>query len=289
MAPPRCFRQELVALLGQPVDENPTQAMIEAAFAAAGLPWRYLTLEVAPAALGDAVRGLRAMGFRGANCTLPHKVAVMQHLDEIAPEARAIGAVNCIVHEDGRLIGHNTDGRGFMESLRTVADPAGKEIVVLGAGGAARAIATELGLAGARAITLVNRNEERGAALAARLAGAVRSRITCVAWRGDFAVPAAAELLVNATSIGLAPDSEARVPLDAASLRPGLVVADVIPNPPRTRLVREAQDRGCTVLDGLGMLVNQGVIGFRRWTGAEPDARVMRAALEEIFGAQIHA
>lgn len=276
------FRQELVALFGQPVDENPTQLMIEAAFRAAELDWRYLTIEVAPSGLADAVRGLRAMGLRGANCTLPHKVAVIEHLDALSPEARAIGAVNCIVNEEGRLVGHNTDGRGFLESLRTVADPAGQEVVILGAGGAARAIGVELLLAGAGRITLVNRGAERGRALAAHLTAAGGS-VVFQPLAGDLCLPASTGIFVNATSIGLFPATEARVPVILESLRPGLVVADVIPNPPRTRLLREADARGCTVLDGLGMLVNQGVIGIRLWSGLEPDPRVMRAALEALF------
>jgi shikimate dehydrogenase len=281
------FRQELVALFGQPVDENPTQVMIEAAFRAAGLDWRYLTIEVAPSGIGDAVRGLRAMGMRGANCTLPHKVAVIEHLDALSPEARAIGAVNCIVNEAGRFVGHNTDGRGFLESLRTVADPAGQKVVILGAGGAARAIGVELALAGAGRITIVNRGDERGRALAAHLI-ATGGNADFQPLDGDLRLPPSTGIFVNATSIGLFPGVEARVPIALETLRPDMVVADVIPNPPRTRLVREAEARGCTVLDGLGMLVNQGVIGIRLWTGREPDARVMRAALEAVFNPPAH-
>lgn len=284
----RGFRQELVALIGQPVDENPTQRMIEAAFRAAGLDWRYLNLEVAPAGLADAVRGLRAMGMRGANCTLPHKVAVIEHLDALAPEARAIGAVNCIVNQGGRLTGHNTDGRGFLTSLRSVADPAGQEVVLLGAGGAARAIGVELALAGARRIVLVNRGAERGRALADHLTAA-GAKAEFRPLTGDLRIPAETGIFVNATSIGLFPDVTARVPVALDSLRPGLVVADVIPNPPRTLLVREAEARGCVVLDGLGMLVNQGVLGIRLWTGVDADAGVMRAALENVFGTPARA
>lgn len=283
MEGPRNFRQELVALLGMPVDENPTRLMIEAGFRAAGLDWRYLNLRVAPEDLGDAVRGLRATGFRGANCTLPHKVAVMEHLDECSDEARAIGAVNCIVRARGRLVGHNTDGRGFLDSLRAVADPAGQEAALLGAGGAARAIGVELLRAGARRLTIANRSPRRGAELARRLAALGGARVDFAPLDGDFAVPAGAGIFVHATSVGLAPAADELPPVRLDSLRPGLVVADVIPNPPRTRLLREADARGCTTLDGLGMLVGQGVIGFRLWTGVEPDARVLRAALEDVF------
>src|SRR3954470_23040708 len=158
---PRSFKQELVGVFGQPVAENPTQAMIEAAFAALRLDWRYLTVEVAPADLADAVRGAKAMGFRGFNCTIPHKVAVLAHLDDLTPAARAIGAVNCVVRQGERWLGENTDGKGFLESVRSVTPVEGKSAVLLGAGGAARAIGVELLRAGAARVIVVNRGEER--------------------------------------------------------------------------------------------------------------------------------
>jgi shikimate dehydrogenase len=274
--------QETTFLFGQPVAGNPTQFMMERAFAAAGLDWRYLTLEIRPEHLGDAVRGVRAMGFRGGNVTMPHKVAVIEYLDELTEAAGLMQAVNCIHNRDGRLIGENTDGKGFLQSLRNLADPAGKKVVVLGAGGAARAIAVELALAGAAEITVVNRNAERGQ----RLADLIRDKTSTSAaygqWTEDFSVPADAEVLINATSIGLF-DRNARVPIKLDTLRPGQVVADVIFNPADTRLLREARDRGCATLDGLGMLVNQAVIAFRLWTGVDPDAALVRESLEEFL------
>lgn len=280
----RSFKQELVAVLGQPVAENPTQVMVEAAFRAMGLDWRYLTLEVAPAGLSDAVRGIRAMGLRGFNCTIPHKVAVVPLLDDLTPAAKAIGAVNCVARQDDMLLGENTDGKGFLESVQALGPVAGKSAVLLGAGGAARAIGVELLRAGAASLTVVNRSEARGKELLAVLDRVAPGMSSLVAWRGDFAVPTGTDLLVNATSIGLYPDADARVPLDVSTLRPPTVVCDVIPNPPRTRLVHDAEERGCTTLDGLGMLVNQGVIGIRLWTGRDPDPAVMRQALLDVFG-----
>lgn len=284
------FKQELVGCFGFPVAENPTQAMIEPAFRAMGLDWRYLTLEVRPESLAAAVAGARAFGFRGFNCTIPHKVAVIQHLDGLGESAALMGAVNCVVNRDGRFMGENTDGKGFVASFRELDDPAGKSLVLLGAGGAARAIAVEMALAGVRHITLVNRGETRGRELEALLRGPVQAavggtlEIVYVPWEGDFIVPEGTDIVVNSTSIGLFPDVEARVALDVDSLRPGMVVADVIPNPPLTRLVREARERGCRVIDGLGMLVAQGVIGIEYWTGRSPDSAVMRRGLEEVFG-----
>lgn len=283
MATPRTFKQELVGVFGYPVAENPTQAMIEPAFADLGLDWRYLTVEVRPENLGEAVQGARAMGWRGFNCTIPHKIKVIDYLDELSPAARAIGAVNCVINREGKLIGENTDGKGFVASVTEVRPVAGLSVVILGAGGAARAIAVELALAGARDLTIVNRTRETGERLARHVSDQTGVPAESRAWDRDLVVEPGTDLLVNATSIGLYPDGDARIAVDPSSLRPGLIVCDVIPNPPRTRLVRDAETRGCIVLDGLGMLVNQGVIGIRHWSGLDPRPDVMRRALERVF------
>lgn len=274
--------QEIVCCLGQPVAGNPTQYMMEKAFAAAGLDWRYLTLEVSPEKLPDAVRGLRALGFRGANFTIPHKVAVIPLLDQLSPAAELMGAVNCIKRDGDKLLGENTDGKGFVQSLKPVLDPSGKKIVIIGAGGAARAIAVELGLSGAAEIVVVNRSTPRGQDLVTLLNDRVKVASRLEVLKGDYVVLPEADVLINTTSIGLG-DPQARVPVDVNSLRKELVVADVIFNPPRTRLIRDAEQHGCRTLDGLGMLVNQAVIGFKIWTGVDPDAAVMREALEEFL------
>ncbi|NNC88126.1 MAG: shikimate dehydrogenase [Akkermansiaceae bacterium] len=278
------FRSELTGSFSQPCAENPTVAMVEAAYRHHGLDWHYINAEVSPADLGDAVRGARAMGWKGFNCSIPHKVAVIEHLDGLGESAAIIGAVNCAVRRDGQFIGENTDGKGFVESLREVVDPSGKHLVMIGAGGAARAIGVEVSLAGADRVTVVNRSAARGEEVAALLDAQTPADAELVLLDGEYAVPEDADIVVNATSIGLFPDVDARVPVDPGSLRAGVVVADVIPNPPRTRFIEEAEARGCKVLDGLGMLVNQGVIGIKYWTGLDVDPSVMRAKLEEIFG-----
>jgi shikimate dehydrogenase len=274
--------QEIVAVFGQPVAGNPTQYMMEKAFAEAGLDWRYLTLEVAPENLGDAVRGMRAMGFRGCNLTIPHKVAVIQHLDRSSEAAALMGAVNCVNRVGSELVGENTDGKGFVQSLREVADPAGRNVIVLGAGGAARAIAVEVALAGAAQLTIVNRSPGRGQELVALVRDKIGVPAQFALWEGDYPVPPEADVVIQATSIGLG-DAQARVPLQVESLEADMVVADVIFNPPETRLIRDAQARGCQTLDGLGMLVNQAVIAFKIWTGRDASAAVMRDALEEFL------
>jgi len=285
MPAPTTFLSEIIALFGQPVAENPTQYMQEQAFAALGLNWRYMTLEVPPSRLADAVRGMRAMNFAGANCTIPHKIAVMEYLDEITPTARKIGAVNTVIRQaDGSLLGENTDGKGFIQSVRQAgAELSGIQAVVLGAGGAARAIAVELAEAGARHIRIVNRTEDRGRKLAAQVRERTGVETQFSLWDGDYAVPAHTQLLVNATSIALAPQIDDRVPIDYATLRPEMLVCDVIPNPPDTPFLRLASEAGATTLDGLGMLVCQGAIAFKLWTGHDAPIPVMRAALEEVF------
>jgi shikimate dehydrogenase len=277
------FLSKLVGSFATPAAENPTVAMIEAAFAHHRMEARYINCEVAPADLGDAVRGAKAMGWLGFNCSIPHKVAVIAHLDGLGESAATIGAVNCAVKRERRLIGENTDGKGFIQSLRELVDPKGKKLMIFGAGGAARAIAVESALAGASAITIVNRSVERGAELVALINEKTPAAADLVVWERTVTALEDADIIVNATSIGLYPDVEARLDLDMASLKPSMIVADVIPNPPRTLLIREAEERGCRTLDGLGMLVNQGVISIKHWTGVDVEPSVMRRKVEQLF------
>lgn len=285
MAESTNYLSELTGVFGYPVAENPTIVMQEAAFKAKGLNWRYLNLEVRPEDLADAFQGLRAMNFQGINLTIPHKVAVLHYLDEIAPDAALIGAVNTVRRDGERLIGENTDGKGFLRSLREDAevDPEGKKVVILGAGGAAMAIGVELALAGVSSVTLVNRTAQRGQALADHLNVNTDAVATFVKWDGEYQVPEETNILINATSIGLFPDVDARPALDYDSVLASMLVCDVIPNPPRTPFLREAEKRGAQTLDGLGMLVYQGAIGFKMWTGEEAPVDVMHQALSEAF------
>ncbi|CAN5905773.1 shikimate dehydrogenase [soil metagenome] len=283
MTGPRLFLQGLVGVFGDPVAENPTQAMIEAAFADMGLDWRYLTVQVASDRLGDAVRGARAMGWKGFNCTIPHKVSVLEHLDRLSPAAERIGAVNCVVLQDGQALGENTDGKGFLRSVEPLRPVQGSRVVLLGAGGAARAIGVELALAGAAHLSIVNRTPRRGQELATLIRDRTGVPTDFRLWEGQYTIPAGTNLVINATSIGLFPDVNAVVPIDFDSLDPEMLVCDVIPNPPRTHLLRSAESRGCAVLDGLDMLVNQGVIGIQLWTGRTPRPEVMRNALKSVF------
>jgi shikimate dehydrogenase len=273
------FLADLTGSFATSAAQNPTVAVMEAAYAHAGLDIRYINCEVPPDRLGDAVRGAIGMGWLGFNCSIPHKVAIIDYLDAMAPSAGIIGAVNCVINRDGHLTGENTDGQGFVRSLRTVVDPTGADMVVLGAGGAARAIAVESALAGAASITIVNRTPARGEELAALVADRTPARANYVHWEGTYAVPEGVGILVNATSIGFHPSTETP-DVDPASVHSGMVVADVVANPPETPFLRMAADRGATPLQGLGMLVNQALTNARLWTGRELDADVMRRALE---------
>jgi len=275
------FLSQLTGCFSTPADGNPTVAIVEAAYAHNKLNYRYINTDVKPEDLANAIAGARAMNWAGFHLSAPHKVEVIKYLDGLGESAKLMGAVNCAVLRDGKLIGENTDGKGFLESLREVTDPAGKVITVLGAGGAARAIAIEVALAGAKLVNIVNRNAERGKELSDLVGTVCKSNF--YPWDSNFAVPVETEILVNATIVGMhgSPDRELDIFFD--SLNSSMVVADVIINPPLTDLLKRASDAGCKTIDGLGMVVNQGVLAIKYWTGVDVDAAVMRKKLLEVL------
>jgi len=274
--------QPVLALFAHPLGGNPTQYMIEKAFEHHQLDWRYLSLEVAPDDLADAVRGMRAMGFHGGNCARPHKEAILKHLDRAGQTAELVGAANCILRADGQLVGENTEGKALVEAIRRRTDPAGKRIVLLGAGAVGRAIGVELALAQAAEILVVNRSEQPGRRLVELLEGRLEVPASLVLWDEPYELPAEIDVVVNATSIG-AGDEEAQLPLGLDELTDEAMVADVTINPPRTWLVRQARRRGCTTIDGLETLIGQTAINFKLWTGTDAEVTVMREAVEEFL------
>lgn len=278
------FLPSLTGSFSTPAADNPTVQLMEAAYRDAGLDFRYINCDVAPEGLGDAIRGAIAMGWRGFNCSLPHKVAVIDYLDELAASAAIIGAVNTVVINDGHLSGENTDGQGFLASLRDVTNPAGAKVVVFGAGGAARAIAVECALAGATTVTIVNRTPERGSELAALVDSRTPASAEYRPWTPRFSVPSDATVVINATSIGFGAGSTETLDVDTDSLLPSMTVADVMANPPMTTWLQAAQARGATILTGLGMLVNQAAVNGRLWTGVDLNKQVMHRELSAIFG-----
>ena len=262
-------------------------AMHNAAFTCLGLDYVYLPFRIPKERLGEAIGGLRGLGFRGINVTIPHKVAVMSFLDEIEPAAEKIGAVNTIVNDNGRLTGYNTDASGFLLALGQAGfKPNGKKAVILGAGGASRAISFALAGSGA-GLVILNRREELDWAEA--LAGRIRDtggwKAAALELNPDNLKQAleGADLLVNATSLGMHPNIES-TPVDKTLLRPGLFVFDAVYNPLRTRLMREAGETGATLVSGLDMLIGQGTVAFELWTGEKsPAAEMKKAALAELI------
>ena len=276
------FRHELTGSFSEGSDANPTVAMVEASYKASGLHYRYVNCEVHPEQLADAVAGARAMNWKGFNCSIPHKVEVIKHLDGLGESAAVIGAVNCAVNRDGKFIGENTDGKGFLMSFMEVADPKGKTVVLLGAGGAARAIAVELALAGASKFYVVNRGTSRGEELTKLLNDKTNAKAEFVEWSSTYEIPADAEVLINSTSMGMAGATELQN-IEFMSIRKGMLVADVIVNPPHTPFLQKAEAQGAITLQGLGMVVNQAVISIKYWTGKDVDPTALRDELIRVL------
>lgn len=279
----KCYRSELIALFGDPVDENATVVIQEAAFQALGLNYRYITARVLPEDLETAVRALKALNMKGANVTIPHKVEILKYLDHVSETAALMGAVNTIYLKDGETYGENTDGKGFITSVIDAGiEPKGKRVVILGAGGAARAMTVELAKAGAARISIVNRNAARGVALADMLNAKTAAEAEYIPWEGAFAIPQDADIVVNATSVGMFPDPN-KPDIDYSTLQERMIVCDGVHNPRRTPFLIEVAKRGCKTLEGFSMLINQGAIGFKLWTGLDAPVDVMTDALEREF------
>lgn len=279
------YRAELVGAFGCPIEENPTGVMEEAAFAAKGLDYRYLTIRVEKGALKDAVAGVRAMNMRGINLTIPHKVEVLSYLDALSPAAELIGAVNTVVNDGGRLWGENTDGKGFLQSLQLAGvSVAGRTVTLLGAGGAGRAIAVECALAGAKRVLILNGSPQRGEELAALLREKTVADAAYLPWQGTASLPEGTDILVNATPIGLYPKVNEKPDIDYNGITPEMIVTDVVFNDPNTLFLQEAARRGAQTIDGLGMLACQGALNFTLWTGEEAPLEVMREQLRREFG-----
>ena len=278
------YRAELVGVFGDPVDGNPTGVVEEAGFAAANLNWRYLTCKVDVQNLTDAIRGMKATGMKGVNLTMPHKIAVIEHLDELSQAARIIGAVNTVANRDGRLFGENTDGKGFVKSLTDegirLQD---KVITILGAGGAAKAIGVECALAGAKSITIINRNAERGNELVKTITENTDAAACYIPWEGTASIPAGTEILINATCVGLHPNVNDYPDICYEDIIPGMIVSDVVFNPAMPVFLQKAEEKGAKIITGLGMLVNQAALNFEIWTGVKAPREIMMEALKKEF------
>jgi len=261
------------AVIGKPIDHSLSPAMHNAAFEALDLPWRYLAISVPEGHAAEVIEVMRTVPFAGMSVTMPHKAAVADLVDSCTPIATVLGAVNCVWWRGEELVGDNTDGAGFLDALDQDEgyDPRGQRTVVLGAGGAARAVIQALGEAGAAEVVVVNRTAARAEA-AARLAGDAGR----VGSEDDIA---GCDLVVNATSVGMGSGAAAeRSPVDVERLGGGQLVVDLIYEPATTALVRAARERGAVAVNGLGMLIHQAAHAFRHWTGEDPPVEVMSAA-----------
>ena len=278
---------KLVGLIGWPVNHSLSPQMHNAAFADKGLDFCYVAFPVKTAALKQAILGLRALGMIGANVTQPHKEKVLNYLDEASSEAQTIGAVNTILVEENRLLGYNTDAMGFLISLEKEAKVQleGKHIVVIGTGGAGRAISVGAAFSRVREITLTDVVKDKAKRLVAAIQ-AVRPEVKTLALEPaseQFAKSVeAADIVVNATPLGLRSDDP--LPLDPAQLSKKTFVFDAIYIPAETPLLKAAREKGCRTLNGTGMLVHQGSAAFKIWTGVEPNIALMRDVVTKALG-----
>lgn len=275
---------EKCCLIACPVAGNPTHYLVEQAFAHKDLDWRFMTFEVEPERLGDAMRGIRALGFHGVKIGEPFHESVIEHVDSLTDRARKCGSVNCITAEGESLVGDNTEGAALVELVRREVNVLGKQAMVVGAGRLARAAAHALADSGTASITVACRSIDKGQRLAESIQQQSAATATAVALGpAPLAVEPEVAVLVNATSLGTS-DPAAKLPIDPAALGPKLVVVDVAYNAARTWLTRQAGDRGSRVIDGLALYVQQTALALQAWTGVAPDTVSMREAAEEFLG-----
>lgn len=279
-------KTKLCGLIGNPVGHSMSPVIHNAAFAKAELNFAYMAFEVKKEQLAEVAAGMRALDIKGLNVTIPHKVDVIPHLDALDPLAEKIGAVNTIVNDDGVLTGHNTDATGFLRALREDGvNPEGKKVVVIGAGGAARAIAFTLAQNGAT-LAILNRPLEFdwAAQLAERLSQKTSATVKAAELDDETLKTelAEADILINATSVGMSPNTT-ETPVPATLLRPDLAVFDVVYNPVDTRLLTEARAAGAVTISGLDMFVWQGALAFELWTGQKAPVELMRKKVQEAL------
>jgi shikimate dehydrogenase len=269
-------------VFGDPVRHSRSPAMLGRAFAATGINAVYGAFHVRPDQLGDAVRGVRALGVRGVNVTIPHKIEVMKYLDDIDETARVIGAVNTIVNQNGALVGYNTDGIGYVRSLKeeTGVTVKGANILMLGAGGASRGVGYALAKELPASLTIANRTVSKAMEVANELAAVSEAR--GIGWDEIDHIIGNADIVIQTTPMGMHPHVE-EMPMDPSRLQSGVVVSDLIYNPLQTRFLREAEAAGAKTHGGLGMFVYQGAYAFEYWTGVAAPVEAMRSAVLETF------
>ncbi len=272
-------KTRLCGIIGDPIEHSMSPAMHNAAFKELGIDYVYLPFRVKKEDVGKAIAGMRALNIKGLNVTIPHKVAVLQFLDKLDPLAEKIGAVNTIVNDDGVLSGYNTDAAGFLQALLEKGfEPERKRTVILGAGGASRAVSFILADRGAQLVILNRRLElDWAIELASRISQIFGKKVDALELNRENMARALdkADILVNATSVGMSPDTD-QTPVNIELLRPDLVVYDIVYNPIKTKLLREAETAGAKTIPGVDMLVWQGVLAFEKWTGQKAPVELMK-------------
>ncbi len=280
----------IVGVIGWPVRHSLSPPMHNAAFAALGLNWAYVPFAVRPEYVGAAMEAIRALDLAGLNVTIPHKPAVLPFLDELGPEVQALQAANTIIHREGRLIGRNTDGEGFLRSLGEIGGhPQGRIVALIGAGGSARAVGLAVCQAGAARLRIVNRTVEKAEALAALLQNLAPScDVAAIGLHSEKAQQAVweADIVIDSTSVGMYPHTHEPPVVPEEWLHEGQIVCDLTYNPRLTTLLKAAQKKNARTLDGTGMLIHQGAIAFEYWTGKPAPVEVMRQALLAALEAQ---
>lgn len=282
-------QKRMTCMLGHPVAENPIDRMFDAVYSHYGLNWQFWKCDVASEKeLSAALAGVRTLGFAGACITVPYKVAVIPHMDELDADVRAIGAVNWMTVKEGRLIGHNNDGKGVVNAIQKVTPVAGKRVAMLGAGGAGRAMAVELAWAGAAHMDIITRREPQGREVADLVTRASGVPAKWLPWSEEVVIPDGTEILMNATHLGCAPHVE-EVPVDWHSIPAKITVVDVITNPRLTPFLQRARDKGCPVVDGVEMLVQLAMQIFEAWTAVKPSEAVFQEAVADALGEAEHS
>lgn len=272
-------QKKMTGMFGHPVAENPIDRMFDAVYAHYRLNWQFWKCDIGSVEdLPMAIRGAKALGFSGFCITVPYKIASIPSLDAVDDDVRVIGAANYVTFEDGRIIGHNNDGKGVVKAIHKLTPIAGKRVAMLGAGGAGRAMAVEIARAGAAHLTVITRRESQGTEVADLVHRATSVPAEWLGWKGTVALPAGTQIVFNATHLGAAPQLES-VPVDWKSIAGDTTVVDVITNPRITPFLETAREKGCAIVDGVEMLVQLAMQIFEAWTGIVPDESVFQKAV----------
>lgn len=280
-------QKKMTGMLGHPVAENPIDRMFDIVYAYYGLNWQFWKINIPSTyELPAAIKGAKAMGFSGLCITVPYKINVIQHLDGFDEDVRVIGAANYVTFEDGLMIGHNNDGKGVVKAINNVTSILDKRVVMLGAGGAGRAMAVEIAKAGAAHLTIVTRRKPQGVEVAELVQRVTGVTTEWILWSGDVALPEGTQILLNATHLGALPECES-VPINWNTLSTRATVVDVITNPRITPFLEMAQAKGCSVVNGVDMLVHLAMQIFNVWTGIIAEEQVFQNAVQTALNGSV--